>query len=202
MKPIGLGIIGCGVIGTRHMLDASESPWIKLVAVADLIEEKARKAAEQFGAKKTYFSGDDLLDDPEVDAVVLAFPTKGRTRLGLQAFAKGKHVLTEKPVAMNSDEVRQLIAARGDLIAGCCSCRFRLNESAEKATDFIKSGGLGDLRALYCRVFNAAGEKPKITPPEWRLKKELNGGGILVNWGCYDMDYLLGLTSWSLKPKS
>ena len=201
MKSIGFGIIGCGVIGTRHMSDASQSPMIKLVAVADLVEERARRSAELFGVKSAYFNGDDLLDDPEVEAVVLAFPTKWRTKLGLRAFSKGKHVLTEKPVAMNADEVRQLISARGDLVAGCCSSRFRFTESAKKATDFIASGGLGDLREAYCRAFVAAGEKPEVMPPEWRLKRGLNGGGILVNWGCYDIDYLLGLTGWSLKPR-
>jgi predicted dehydrogenase len=67
---------------------------------------------------------------------------------------------------------------------------------------FIRSGLLGKLRALHCRNLVAAPGKPLAEPPQWRLKKELNGGGILCNWGCYDMDFLLGLTGWSARPVS
>jgi len=72
-------------------------------------------------------------------AVVLAFPTKGRTKLGLQAFAEGKHVLFEKPVAMNAEEVRQLIDVRCNLVAGCCSSRYRFDEGAETYRKFSKT---------------------------------------------------------------
>jgi len=200
MEPVRLGVIGCGVIGPMHLAAASKSPLIEIVAVADLIEENVKKAAAQYNAKKTYADGLDLINDPDVEAIVLAFPTHGRLKLALKAFEKGKHVLTEKPVAMNAGEVRQLIKARGDLISGCCSSRYRFIEGAQIVTDFISSGALGPLRTVRCRCIGAAGEAPVTPRPEWRLKKALNGGGILVNWGCYDMDYLLGITGWSLKP--
>ena len=201
MKPVKIGVIGCGVIGPAHLAAAAKSPLLEIEAVADFIEERARKAAQEYGAKKVFFNGTDLLADPDVEAVVLAFPTQHRTELALQAFARGKHVLTEKPVAMNADEVRQLIKARGNLIAGCCSSRYRFLEGAEVAAKFIASGALGALRLVRSRNIGAAGEKPKTPRPDWRLTKALNGGGILVNWGCYDLDYLLGITGWSLKPE-
>ncbi len=122
--------------------------------------------------------------------------------MALRAFAKGKHVLTEKPVAMNADEVREMIAARGELTAGCCSSRYRFRKGAEVVTAFIANGGLGDLRVVRCRAIVATSKKPDTPLPAWRLIKSLNGGGILVNWGCYDLDYLLGITGWSLKPKT
>ena len=200
MDPVKLGVIGCGVIGTFHLSAASKSPLIDLVAVADLIDDKVKKAAEQFNVKKIYKEGLDLINDPEVEAVVLALPTCGRLKLALKAFEKGKHVLTEKPVAMNAGDVKQMIKARGNLIAGCCSSRYRFIEGAQVVTDFIASGALGPLRTVRCRCIGAAGEAPDSPRPEWRLKKALNGGGILVNWSCYDMDYLLGITGWSLKP--
>ena len=143
---------------------------------AAFYRKAAQGAAKQFGAKRTYTNGVNLLNDPEVEAVVLAFPTKGRTELALQAFKRGKHVLTEKPVAMNATEVRQLIDARGNLVAGCCSSRHRLNEGAEKAAKFITNGGLGNLRVLHCHAFSLAKEKPKNFPPAWRLNRALNGG--------------------------
>lgn len=202
MEPVRLGVIGCGVIGPHHLDAATKSPLIEVVAVADLIEQRGREAAERFNVPRVYREGNDLLEDSAVEAVVLALPTCGRTELALRAFAHGKHVLTEKPVAMNADEVRQLIQARGGLTAACCSSRYRFAEGAQVATDFIATGALGDLRMVYGRAFSAAGPPPQKTPPEWRLKRSLNGGGILMNWGCYDLDYLLGITGWSLKPKT
>ena len=55
---------------------------------------------------------------------------------------------------------------------------------------------------LRCRSTKPAGPKPEKAPPEWRLTKALNGGGYLVNWGCYDMDFLFRVVGWSLRPKT
>ena len=202
MKPVKVGVIGCGVIGSRHLSIATEAPHIELVAAADLIETNRTAAAERFNPPKMYSNDIDLLDNDEVEAVVLAFPTQYRTEVALRAFERGKHVLIEKPIAMNTAEVDQLIAARGDLVAGCCSSRKRFTASARLATQLITSGGLGELRTVYCRAIMGAREKPDTPRPAWRLIKALNGGGILVNWGCYDLDYLLGITGWQLKPQT
>ncbi len=201
MKPVALGVIGCGVIGGSHLRTATQSALMEVVAVADLLEEARQAAAERFHVATAYPDGNALLDDPRVEAVVLALPTCGRTPLALRAFERGKHVLTEKPVAMNSGEVEKMIAARGELIAGCCSPRFRFAESAKVATEFIASGALGDLRVLRVLAIGGARERPKTPRPPWRVSKALNGGGILVNWGCYDLDFMLGITGWSLKPE-
>ncbi|MBM4046695.1 MAG: Gfo/Idh/MocA family oxidoreductase, partial [Planctomycetes bacterium] len=201
MQRIKLGVIGCGVMGVRHVKAAQDSGEFEVIAVADLREQLAKDAAAKHSVPKVYGNGDALLDDSEVEAVVLAMPAFARTPLALHAFRNGKHVLTEKPVAMNAQEVERMIEARGKLTAGCCSPRFRLTQSAEAATAFVATGALGPLRVVRCRALSAAGKPPQATPPAWRLKKSLNGGGILLNWGCYDLDYLLGITGWTLKPK-
>jgi len=201
MEPLRLGIIGCGVIGRVHMKAAIASPGIDLVAIADLREDAAREAAEEFAVRTVYAEGVELLDDPNVEAVVLAMPACVRTPLALRAFERGKHVLTEKPVAMNAGEVEQMIAARGDLVAACCSSRYRFPASATATAAFIASGEMGELRVVRCKAVMQARPRPEKLPPSWRLQKAQNGGGILVNWGCYDLDYLLGITGWSLKPR-
>lgn len=201
MKQVNLGVIGCGVIGTIHIQNAVKSDLINMMAVADIDEERSRKVGEDFGIKKTYSSGKALLEDPEVEAVVLALPAGVRTTLALQAFSCGKHVLLEKPSAMNVGEIEQMMESRGDLVCACCSSRYRFVESADFVTDFIAGGALGKLRIVRCRAVSPAGPPPEKTPPPWRVSKAMNGGGILVNWGCYDLDYLLGITGWSLKPK-
>ena len=202
MEPVKVGVIGCGVIGSRHLSIASEAPDIELVAAADLIEANRTDAAERFNPPKMYSNDVDLLDDDVVEAVVLAFPTQYRTEVALRAFERGKHVLIEKPIAMNAAEVEQLIAARGALVSGCCSSRNRFTASARLATQRITTGGLGELRTVHCRAIVGARGKPDTPRPAWRLIKSFNGGGILVNWGCYDLDYLLGITGWQLKPQT
>src|SRR5512143_2664761 len=108
MEPIRLGLIGCGVIGRHHARTASQSPSVRLVAVADLIEERAEAVAEQYAVPIRYREGLDLLDDPQVEAVILALPTCGRLVLAMKAFSRGIHVITEKPVAMNAADVRTM----------------------------------------------------------------------------------------------
>ena len=70
MKSIALGVIGCGVIGRHHLAAASQSPLTRVAVVADLIEEKGREMAEQYGIRKRNIEGADLLEDPEIQAVV------------------------------------------------------------------------------------------------------------------------------------
>lgn len=202
MEPVRIGVVGCGVIGPSHMAAAVASEHLELLAVADRIEERARAAAERFNVPRVYREGAELLADPDVEAVVLAFPACTRTALALQAFGHGKHVLTEKPVAMNAGEVRQMIAARGDRVAACCSSRFRFPEAAQAAAECIASGALGELRVVRARELRPAAPAPDSPPPPWRLSRSQNGGGILMNWGCYDLDFILGLTGWALRPRT
>lgn len=201
MKVVRLGIVGCGVIGKVHLKFVTQNPNAKVIAVADIKEKAAKEAAEQFGIQKAYTEPQKLLKDPEIDAVILAFQTAGRTEFALKAFACGKHVLVEKPVAMNADEVRQMIAAKGDLIAGCCSSRYQFLPSFNAVKSFLKSGALGRIRLIRIRVAKPDDGPPRVIPPAWRLRRDLNGGGILMNWGCYDLDYLFALYDWRLKTK-
>jgi len=201
MEPVRLGVIGCGAIGNVHMACAVASPLMDLVAIADLRPEAVAEAAARHGVETTYPSGDALLEDDRVEAVVLAMPTCHRTALALRAFERGKHVLTEKPVAMNAAEVERLIAAQGDRVGACCSSRYSFLASATAAREFARTGALGEVRVVHCRAVLAAGARPSAPRPPWRLSRALNGGGIFVNWGCYDLDYLLGILDWSLKPR-
>jgi len=202
MNKVRIGVIGCGVMGPKHVQAAAELPFTEPVAVADLIPERAETVASKFGVSRVYHDGANLLQDPEVDAVVLAFPAQHRAKLALKAFAAGKHVLVEKPVAMSAAQVRRMIQARGPLVAGCCSLRFRCRPQSRIIRDFLAASPLGRLRLLRARQLQACGPKPETPRPDWRLTKALNGGGILFNWGCYDLDYLLGLTGWTLRPRT
>jgi predicted dehydrogenase len=198
---VRLGVVGCGVIGMRHLKAAAQLADVELVAVADAIEGRARKAAEEYGAKKTYREDTALVGDPEVEAVVLAVAAGDRRESPFQALRLGKHVLLEKPPAMNAPMIREMIAARGKAVVGSCSCRFQSFEATQVAAEFFRTGALGPIRRIHCRVLEAAGKPPASPPPPWRLSKDRNAGGVLVNWGSYDLDYLLAITGWSVVPK-
>jgi predicted dehydrogenase len=73
--------------------------------------------------------------------------------------------------------------------------------SFQVVKSFLASNALGKIRFIRIRAAKPDEGPPKTTPPAWRLRRDLNGGGILMNWGCYDLDYLLALFDWQLKPK-
>lgn len=201
MEPVKLGVIGCGVIGSRNLMDAQASELIEVVAAADLRVERREWAAAQ-GVPRIYEDGRDLLDqDEEVEAVIIAFPAGDRTAMVLRAFARGKHALIEKPIARNAREVETMIERRGELIAGCFSGRYRAYDSADAATELVLSGALGRLRELHIRAFIAAGKPTGNMPPPWRESFAMNAGGILTNWSCYDLDHVLGIAGWSFRPR-
>ncbi len=117
MPPVKLGVIGYGVIGSKHIAAAADSDHIDLTAVADLRRDLAEEMVRRFNAPAVYADAHEFLADPAIEAVMLDMPAFLRTPLALEAFAAGKHGLTEKPVAMDAGEVRQLLAAQGDLVA-------------------------------------------------------------------------------------
>ena len=200
VKRIRLGVIGCGVMGKRHAAAAKESEFIDLVAVADRAEDRALELSAEYDVPKVYEDGADLLQDDGVDAVVIALPTFIRSSLALKALQRGKHVLLEKPVAMSVEELKGFIEAKGDRVGACCSSRYRFLPSSQRAAEFLRGDRLGPIRTLSIRFFTPAQPKPEKEKPAWRLSRKINGGGILVNWGCYDLDYMLGLTGWALQP--
>jgi predicted dehydrogenase len=198
---LNLALIGCGVIAQHHLRGLATMTTARAVAVCDLRADLAAQTAATFEVPRWTTSATELLADPMIDGVVLALPACARTALALEAFAQGKHVLTEKPVAMNAAEVRALLDAQGDRVGACCSSRYRFPASAAAARAVIRQGTLGAIRALTCRGVYPAGKPPTHPPPAWRLRRDLNGGGIFLNWGTYDLDYLLGLLEFRLTPQ-
>lgn len=202
MEPVRIGVIGCGVIGSVNLKDAQASSLVRVVAAADLRLER-REWAKAQGVPRIYEDGRDLIEqDPEVEAVIIAYPVSTRTAMALRALARGKHVLTEKPVANNAREVRTLMERRGDRVCACFSSRFRFFESAGRAAAVLADRKLGTIRRLHVRALLPGGPKNDRPPPPWRESFCMNAGGILTNWSCYDLDYILGLTGWQFRPRA
>lgn len=201
MEPIKLGIVGCGVIGTNHVKNATKSPFVELVAVADRIEERARNIAEEFNVSSFYKNDEELLDNEQIEAVWLAMPTGVRTPVAFKTLKKGKHLIIEKPAASNSAEIEKMIQLRGDRVVACCSPRRAFSGHAQAAAKCVVSGTLGKIRIVRVRAISRISPNPSANPPPWRQSMKLNGGGILVNWSCYDLDYLMQIVNWQLKPQ-
>ena len=108
---LNVAIIGCGVIAQYHLRALAKLTTARAAAVCDVRTDVAQKTAAEFGVPRWTASASELFADPAIDAVILALPANLSTALALEAFKHGKHVLTEKPVAMNAGEVRALIAA-------------------------------------------------------------------------------------------
>ncbi len=203
-EKIRYGMVGCGVIAARHAASAKRCEGAALVAVADLDRSRAEAFAAEHGVAEVYGDARAMIGEGEVDAVVLAMPVRGRAGLVRAAIEAGRHVLVEKPAGQNAAEVAGLVAASasaGVKAAGCSSRHSGLG-SARAAAAVVASGRLGSLRVVRGRAVLPAGEQPNADPPVWRVRHDLNGGGILSNWGVYDLDYLLSVTNWTLRPES
>jgi predicted dehydrogenase len=152
MTPLGLGIVGTGNIAGGYATDALTHPEIRLVAATDLDAGRAIAFAEAHGCR-AHASLDDLLADDAVDIVVNLTVHHAHYEVTKRALEAGRHVYSEKPLALTSAEARELVglaAARG-LRLGCSPSTF-LGEAQQTAAALIRSGRLGAVRAIYAEV--------------------------------------------------
>ena len=182
--PIGWGVLGASSrVAQLAMLPAlAASPKARLVAVAS----RSGSVSRSFGAESVYGSYDELLADPDVDAVYLPLPSGLHTEWALKAADAGKHVLCEKPLACSAEEARRMAAAfemRGLLLAEAYMTPFHPRSTVLE--DVLRSGQLGELRFAHTSF---TGSLPTTDDHRWR--PEL-GGGVLLDLGIYCLAPLL-----------
>jgi predicted dehydrogenase len=149
MKPLGIGIVGTGNIAGGYARDILTHPEIRLVAASDLDPVRAAAFAEARGCR-AHASLDGLLADEAVDVVVNLTVHHAHFEVTRRALEAGRHVYSEKPLALRSTEARELIAlaaARG-LRLGCSPATF-LGEAQQTAAAWIRDNRLGTVRAIY-----------------------------------------------------
>jgi len=202
MQPVRVGVVGAGVIGKKHVGMTRGIDHVDVIGVTDLDREAAETLADEHEGVGVYDDLDAMLADQQIEAVVLALPTGVRFEPAKQVLSAGRHLLLEKPPAMNAGQLRELMERRGHLKVGCCSVRHTQMNCVAKAKAMIEGGELGPLRVIRCRAVHKAGPDSKKTPPVWRLRHDLNGGGIMANWGVYDLDFLLSCAGDALKPET
>jgi predicted dehydrogenase len=152
MTPLGIGIVGTGNIAGGYARDIVTHPEIRLVAATDVDRERAAVFAAAEGCR-AHDSLDALLADDEVDVVVNLTVHHAHYEVTKRALEAGRHVYSEKPLALRSDEARELVdlATSRGLRLGCSPSTF-LGEAQQTATAIIRGGRLGIVRAVYAEV--------------------------------------------------
>ena len=174
-------MLGTGRIGTRKVIPAMQrGEWSRVVAIASRDEARAREAAQSLGIRRAHGSYEELLADPEIDAIYNPLPNHLHVPWTIKAADAGKHVLCEKPIALSAEEAQQLIAVRdrtGVLIQEAFMVRGHPQWLA--AIDLVRSGRIGVLRSMagFFSYFND-------DPANIRNVADWGGGG-LMDIGCY-----------------
>jgi len=176
------GILSTAKIGVVKVIPAmKKSGNGEVTAIASRTLAKARNAASQLGIPKAYGSYEELLSDPDIDAVYNPLPNHLHVPWSLKALEAGKHVLCEKPVAMNAAEATALIraAASHPSLKVMEAFMYRLHPQWIKAKSLTDQGTIGRLRTVHSffSYYN-------IDPENIRNKADIGGGG-LMDIGCY-----------------
>ncbi len=175
------GVLGAAKIALKKVIPAMQrGEWSQVTALASRNPDAAREEADRLGIRKVYGSYEELLEDPDIEAIYNPLPNHLHVLWSIKAAEAGKHVLCEKPIALNCDEVRELILARdraGVKIEEAFMVRTHPQWLA--TLDLIKAGRIGEARSImgFFGYFNR-------NASDIRNKPEL-GGGALMDIGCY-----------------
>jgi len=193
-RQTGYAIIGLGRIAAIFMAGVRNSTNSKVTALVSGHRDKALRIAADYGVPEnsiySYEEFDSVAANKAVDAVYVALPNSMHAEFTIRAAKAGKHVLCEKPMAMNTTECERMIAAcKAAGVKLMIAYRCHYEPTNLKAVDLIRSGAIDDVQAIE----TAFGFNEKAG--EWRLDKKLSGGGPLVDVGIYSLNatrYLTG----------
>jgi predicted dehydrogenase len=179
-RKVSWGVLGAAKIGLEKVLPAMQRGEVaRIDAIASRDLAKAQAAAKALGAARAYGSYEELLADPTIEAIYNPLPNELHVPWTIRALEAGKHVLSEKPIALDANEAQALVAARtrsGKLVAEAFMVRH--HPQWRRAREIARSGAIGEVRAIQTffayRLLDADNIRNK--PP---------GGGALYDIGCY-----------------
>lgn len=186
MSKVRIGIIGCGTIGSVHAEAYAKVSDAEVVALCDILPDKLKEKAERHNVSKTYEDYRELLKDTEIDAVSVCVPNNMHAPIAIAAFEAGKHVLLEKPMTMNAELGRQILAARDasgkKLQMGMV---WRQAPEAEVVRKAVQEGRLGEIYQIRVKLIRRRGI-PGLGG--WFTTKEQSGGGGLIDLAVHFLD--------------
>jgi predicted dehydrogenase len=178
MKPVKWGIISTANIGVAKVLPGMlKSKDLQIVAISSRKLKTAQEWAAKLGISKAYGSYEEMLADPEIEAVYNPLPNHLHVPLTLAAAKAGKHVLCEKPIAITAKEAMQLKKIKNVHVAEAFMVRHAAQWIA--ARDLVKKKKIGEVRAIQV-MFSYFNRDPKNV----RNMADIGGGGML-DIGCY-----------------
>ena len=197
MKPVRLGIIGMGNIGSHHAkyLLEGQVKGCELKAVADSALPKLAQY-EQRGLK--IFTAEDLIRSGEIDAVIIATPHYQHTTLGIAALQAGLHVMVEKPISAHKADAERLILVRQQYPKQVFAGMFQMRTESRyvKIKKIIGSGELGEIVRLSWIITEWFRTEAYYASGGWRATWKGEGGGVLINQCLHQLDmlqWLLGM---------
>lgn len=187
--PIRFAIVGCGVIAPTHARSIAELPGAQLVAVCDIIPEKASALAEIYSVD-AYNSADEMVLRKDIDVVIVLTPSGLHAEIGVKAAQAGKHVLVEKPMDVTLEQADQLIRAceEAGVKLGVIS-QHRFDPAMMALKQAVEEGKLGQLNfgGSHTKWFRSQGY---YDSGSWRGTWALDGGGALINQSIHYVDML------------
>lgn len=193
---IGMGLVGAGFVGPHHIDAVRRLGFVDVVAIAGSSEASARAKAAALGVPKAYGSYEALIDDPAVHVVHNATPNYLHYRVNAAAIARGKHVVSDKPLAMTAAEARALVEQASQAgVVNAVTFNYRGNPLVQEARQRIARGEIGTphfLRGFYLQDWLL-----DETDYSWRLEPDKGGpssalGDVGSHW-CDLAEHVSGL---------
>lgn len=194
MRKLKWGLIGCGDIARKRVAPAlRDLPEVDFVGVTRARAELAETFAREFSARKWYDMPEDLVADPEVEAVYIATPVDTHHALTALAAGARKHVLCEKPMALDTRECRNMIrlCRKSGVSLGIAYYRH-FYPIVRRAKEVLTSGEVG--LPVFAQITAFEFYNPPCHDPRyWFLQKERSGGGPMFDFGSHRIEVLLNL---------
>jgi predicted dehydrogenase len=194
MEKHDVGIVGLGWPGERHAEGIQGSGLGRLYAACDLNEERRKRFALKYSPEKVFSSYEEMLADPELDAVVVSLPNALHFPGTLKALQAGKHVLCEKPPTLNAEQMRQLHAeAEQRGLIYFFGRQMRFSGSVQAARRAVAERRLGEIYFAKTAWVRSRGTPGGIDG--WFTDRSRSGGGALIDLGVHAIDaawYLMG----------
>lgn len=194
MAVLRWGLIGCGDIARKRVAPSfRDLDSCQLIAVNRLRHDLAEAFAREFGAKRWYKDWRELLRDGEIDAVYIATPPNLHAEQTIAAAKAGKHVLCEKPMALDPQACRRMICAcRGSGVRLSIAYYRHFYPVVARVKEIITTGEIGKVVLAEMRAFESFCPDPE-DPRYWMVRKEHGGGGPLMDFGCHRIEVLLNI---------
>ncbi len=194
-SPLRFGIIGCGVIGPTHAEALGSLPDAELVAVADIVPEKAQKLAQKYSVK-AYTDFQEMLTQERLDVVDVCTPSGMHGEHACQVMRAGSHVIVEKPMEITHERIAEILQVQqetGRKLAVISQHRF--DEASKQVHELVEQQKLGRL-VLGNAAIPWWRSQQYYDSGAWRGTWALDGGGILMNQSIHSIDVL----QWLMGP--